>query len=85
MTELSIPRTHPTMDISSHVGVVSEKGDHRSMSLTLVSTTAATEEDTVCVLTCTLAVASRWMSAPAWTSRCTTSVWPFSLATYTGL
>ena len=55
------------------------------MNLRLVSTTAATEEDTVCVLICTLAVVARWMSAPAWTSRSTTSVWPFSLAEYTGL
>ena len=54
------------------------------MCLTLVSTTAATEEDTVCVLTCTLVVAT-WMSAPVWTSRSTTSVWPFLLAAYTGL
>ena len=54
------------------------------MSLPLVSITAATEKDTVCVLTCTLVVA-RWMSAPAWTSRSTTLVWPFQLATYTGL
>ena len=38
----------------------------------------------MCVLTCTLVVA-RWMSAPAWTSRSTTSVWPFSLAAYIGL
>ena len=38
----------------------------------------------MCVLTCTLVVA-RWMSAPAWTSRSTTSVWPFWLAAYTGL
>ena len=32
------------------------------MSLTLVPTTAATEEDTVCVLTCT-SVEARWMLA----------------------
>ena len=38
----------------------------------------------MCVLTCTLIVAW-WMSAPAWTSRSTTSVWPFLLAAYTGL
>ena len=38
----------------------------------------------MCVVTCTLVVA-RWMSALAWTSRSTTSVWPFWLATYTGL
>ena len=38
----------------------------------------------MCVVTCTLVVA-KWMSAPAWTSRSTTSVWPFQLATYTGL
>ena len=50
-----------------------------------LTTTAATEEDTVCVLTCTSLVVARWMSAPAWTSRSTTSVWPFLLATYTGL
>ena len=54
------------------------------MSLTLVCTTAATEEDNVCVITCTLALVARWMSAPAWTSRSTTSVWPFLLAAYTG-
>ena len=30
-------------------------------------------------------VVARGMSAPAWTSRSTTSVWPFWLATYTGL
>ena len=39
----------------------------------------------VCELTCTSSVEARWMSAPAWTSRSTTSVWPFSLAAYTGL
>ena len=55
-----------------------------SVRLTLVSTTAATEEDTVCVLTCTVVVA-RWMSAPAWTNRSTTSVWPFLRAAYAGL
>ena len=55
------------------------------MSLTLVSTTATTEKDTMCVLTCTSSVVARWMSAPAWTSRSTTSAWPFSLAKYTGL
>ena len=79
VTEPSSPRTHPTRRISSLVSVVSTN----IMSLTLVSTTAATE-DTVCVLTSTLVVA-RWMSARAWTSRSTTSVWPFLLAAYTGL
>ena len=39
---------------------------------------------TLCVLMYTSVVA-RWMSAPAWTSRSTTSVCPFWLATYTGL
>ena len=39
----------------------------------------------VYILTCTSSVVARWISAPAWTSRSTTSVWPFLLATYTGL
>ena len=34
---------------------------------------------------CTLVVVARWMSAPAWTSRSTISVWPLWLATYSGL
>ena len=42
---------------------------------------------TLCVysLICTSSVVARWMSAPAWTSRSTISVWPFLLATNTGL
>ena len=36
------------------------------------------------LVTCTLGSA-RLTSAPFWTSRSTTSVWPFWLATYTGL
>ena len=37
-------------------------------------------KETVCVKTCTSSVVAKWMSAPACTSRSTTSVWPFWLA-----
>ena len=71
VTEPFSSKTHPTILVwSVEMEIIDYKLNESDISLT----TAATEEDTVCVLTCTLSVVARWMSALAWTSRLTTSV-----------
>ena len=58
-------------------------GETHSLSLTLVLLLLLRR--TLCVVMHTSSVVARWMSAAAWTSRSTTSVWSLWLAPYTGL